>query len=158
VEAVIRRAPELMRLGAVCLRIAEKLELLPESIGEEEIREFYEDVYSCDIGGSAGRYSWKDAILYATYIEPYIEMLQYGHVAGLKMLGERIVEAVEDVWKELDDEYRAELSELVSMIINMLTYVKSRLEEEKTNIEARLEYTNSLIQRLNKLARRKSLR
>jgi len=155
VDAVVRRAPELERFGTVCLKVAEKLGLL-QGITDEEKKLFCEEMHPYETNEPAGEYSWKDAVLYATYIGLYIDMLQYGHVAGLKLLGEEIAEAIEEVWKELGKEYRNDVAELASMVEDMLTYVKSRLEEEKAEIEAKLEYVNNLIKRLSRLTDRQT--
>ena len=151
VEAVVRRAPELKRFSTVCLKVAEKLGNLHEMMSKEEKNVICKEAFSCTIDEPASSYTWKDAILYVTYIGTHIELLQYGHVAGLRLVGEPIVEAILKAYNELGAEYKKEFKELVEMLERMLFFVKAKLEEEKQVIEEKLAIVNSYLRSLRRI-------
>ena len=151
VGAVVRRAPELKRFSIVCLKVAEKLGNLHEIMSKEEKDIICEKSSSCIIDKPASNYTWKDAILYVTYIGIHIELLQYGYAAGLRFVGEPIVKAILEAYNELGVEYKKEFKELIEILEKMLLFVKTKLEEEKQIIEEKLAIVNNYLQSLRKI-------
>jgi hypothetical protein len=158
VEAVVRRAPELDRFGTVCLKVAEKLGTLHEDMDEEEKNAICKEASLCTIDEPASNYTWRDAILYVTYIGTHIELLQYGHVAGLKFVGEPVVNAILEAYNELGAEYEREFKELVEILERMLLCVKAKLKEEKQDIEEKLAIVNSYLQSIRGIHAKKTRR